>query len=166
MLTVSHHLLILQKSQGGHPRKRALPESDEFEVFTNRDKVKDFTSFTSEHAPFRYDFKRFDDRAQYYSLCFDTESGAPAVRECITIYTSLYVSLSYDGHVIPLLAWFHYGQNCTVTRSSMFENFASYLKQKGEECSVILKELNNIQYYKPQGRPKFSNILIRFALML
>ena len=94
MLTVSHHLLILQKSQGGHPRKRALPESDEFEVFTNRDKVKDFTSFTSEHAPFRYDFKRFDDRAQYYSLCFDTESGAPAVRECITIYTSLYVSLS------------------------------------------------------------------------
>ena len=35
--------------------------------------------------------------------------------------------------------------------SACLENFASYIKQKGEECSVILKELNNIQYYKPQG---------------
>ena len=48
----------------------------------------------------------------------------------------------------------------------MPENFALHIKQKGEECSVILKELNNIQYYKLQGRPKFSNILIRFALTL
>ena len=92
MLTVSHHFLILQKSQGGHREKRALPEPDEFDVLKNRDKVKDFTSFTSEHTPFCYDFKRFDDRVQYYNLCFDTESGAPAVRECITIDTSLHVS--------------------------------------------------------------------------
>ena len=97
---------------------------------------------------------------------FDTESGAPAVPECITIDTSLHVSLSYDGHVIPLLEWFHHGQNCTVTIFSMLENFVSYIKQKGEECSVILKELNNTQYYKRQGRPKFSNILIRLAIML
>ena len=31
-----------------------------------------------------------------------TQSGAPAVLECITIDTSLHVSLSYDGHVILL----------------------------------------------------------------
>ena len=67
---------------------------------------------------------------------------------------------------------FHYpellrhGQNCTVARFSMLENFTSYIKQKGEECSDILKERNIIQCYKPQGRPKFSSILIRFALML
>ena len=48
----------------------------------------------------------------------------------------------------------------------MLENFTSYIKQKGEECSVILNEHNNIQCYKPQGRPKFSSVLIRFALML
>ena len=58
------------------PRKRALPEPDEFYVFTNRDKVKDFTSFTSEHTPFCYDFKRFDGRVQYYNSRFDTEIGA------------------------------------------------------------------------------------------
>ena len=33
------------------------------------------------HAPFCYDFKRFDDRVQYYNVCIDTENGAPAVRE-------------------------------------------------------------------------------------
>ena len=145
------------------PRKRALLEPDDFEVFTNREKVKDFTSFTCEHTPLCHDFKRFDHKVQYYNLCFDIESGAPAVREWIIIDTCL---LTYDGHVAPLPEWFRHGQNCTVTRFSMLETFASYIKQKGEECSVILKELNNIQYYQPQGRPKFSSILIRFALML
>ena len=28
------------------------------------------------------------------------------------------------------------------------------------EYTTILKELNNIQYYKPKGRPKFYSILI------
>ena len=46
-------------------RKRALPEPDEFEVFTNRDKAKDFTSFTSEHIPFCCGFKRLDEKVQY-----------------------------------------------------------------------------------------------------
>ena len=69
-------LLDTQKVPRRSPRKRALSEPNKFEVFTNRDKVKDFTSFTSEHNPFCYDFKRFDDRVQYYNLCFDTESGA------------------------------------------------------------------------------------------
>ena len=137
-------------------RKRALSEPGQFQVFTNQDKVKDITSFTSEHIPFGYDFKRFDDRVQYYNLCFDTETGAPAVRECITSDTSLHVSLSYYGHVIPLPEWFRHGQNCTVIRFSMLENFESHIKQKGGECSVILKELNSIQYYKPQGRYHFQ----------
>ena len=159
-------LLNTPKVSRRSPRKRELSEPDEFEVFTNRDKAKNFTSFPSEHTPFFYDFKRFDDRVQYYKLCFDTESGVPAVRKCITIDTSLHVSLSYDGHVIPIPEWFRQGQICTVTKFSILENFASYIKQKGEECSVILDELNNIQYYKPQGRCKFSSILIRFTLML
>ena len=38
----------------------------------------------------------------------------------------------------------------------MLENFALYIKQKGEERSVILKELNNIQYYK--GSDKWTGL--------
>ena len=44
----------------------------------------------------------------------------------------------------------------------MLENFTSYKRQKGEECSVILTERNNI--HKPQGQPKFPSIFIRLAL--
>ena len=128
------------------PRKRVLSEPDKFEVFANRDKVKDFTLFTSEYTPFCYDFRKFDDIVQYYNLCFDRESGAPAVCECITIDTSLHISLSYDRHVIPLPEWFRHRQKCTITRFRMLRNFVSYIKQKVEECSVTLKELNNIQY--------------------
>ena len=67
---------------------------------------------------------------------------------------------------------FHYLSGSTMDKivpsqfSACLKIFVSYIKQKGEECSVILKELNNTQYYKRQGRPKFSNILIRLAIML
>ena len=67
--------------------------SDESEVFLNQDKVKDFTSFTSEHKPFCCDFEIFDDRIHFmhYNLCFDTESVAPAVREPLTLVSFLFV---------------------------------------------------------------------------
>ena len=133
-------LLNTPKVPRRSPRKRALLEPSKLEVFRNWDKVKDFTSFTSEHTSFCYDFKRFDGRIQHYNLCFETESGAHAVHKCIAIETSLYVSLSYDGHFIPLPDWFCHGQNFTATRFSILKNFASYIKQKGQECSVILKK--------------------------
>ena len=69
-------------------------EPYEFEVCTYRDKFKDFTSLTSEHTPFCYRFKRFDDKVQHYNLSFDTESGTTAVCEYIAIDTSLRISLS------------------------------------------------------------------------
>ena len=94
-------LLYTPKVPRRPPRKRALSEPDKFEVFTNRDKVKDFTSFTSEHTPFCYDFKRFDDRVQYYNLCFTTESGAPAVRESMTlVYMSLCLMMDMLFHYL------------------------------------------------------------------
>ena len=48
----------------------------------------------------------------------------------------------------------------------MLENFASYVRNKGTEFNGILEELNNIQFYKPKGHPKYSTRLIRFALQL
>ena len=48
----------------------------------------------------------------------------------------------------------------------MLENFASYIRNKGIEYNIILKELTNIQHYQPQGRPPYSSMMIRFALLL
>ena len=48
----------------------------------------------------------------------------------------------------------------------MLENFPPYLQSKDEEMNPILKELNDIQHYKPQGKPPFSSQLIRYAILL
>ena len=49
---IQSSLLNIPKVPSQSPRKSTLPEPDKFEVFTNRDKVKDFTSFISEHTAF------------------------------------------------------------------------------------------------------------------
>ena len=102
MLTISHHFFILQKSQGGHREREHCqnPTNLKFSQTEIKLKISHHLQVNTPHSV--YDFKRFDYKVQYYNLCFNTESGGPAVRECTTIDTSLHVSLSYDGHVIPL----------------------------------------------------------------
>ena len=51
-VNIQSSLLNIPKVPNQLPRKSALSEPDKFEVFTNRDKVKDFTSFISEHTAF------------------------------------------------------------------------------------------------------------------
>ena len=48
----------------------------------------------------------------------------------------------------------------------MLENFVSHIKKRSDSFSTILSELNSVQYYKPQGRPKFSSSMILYALLL
>ena len=86
--------------------------------------------------------------------------------ECISINKELQVNLTHKGYSIPLPDWFRSGHSCKLTRFSMLENFASYVRNKGTEFNGILEELNNIQFYKPKGHPKYSTRLIRFALQL
>ena len=162
-VNIQSSLLNIPKVPNQLPRKSALSEPDKFEVFTNRDKVKDFTSFISEHTPFCYDLK---------DLVTEFNITTYALRQklvlllytnlAITIDTSLHTTLSNDEHVIPLCEWLRHGKNCILTKFSMLGNFLSYIKQKLEEWGVTLKELNTIQYHKP-SKP---SILIRFALML
>ena len=48
----------------------------------------------------------------------------------------------------------------------MLINFVSYLRNKGEVYNKILKEMEKIQQYKSQGRPKYWSMMIRFSLLL
>ena len=86
--------------------------------------------------------------------------------ECISINKELQVNLTYQGYSIPLPEWFRSGHSCKLTRFSMLEYFGSYVRYKGTEFNGILEELNNIQFYQPKGRPKYSTVLIRFTLLL
>ena len=70
----------------------------------------------------------------------------------ITHVPIIQVSIAIDHLVVIIMfhlsEWFRYGHNCMLV-----ENFPSYLHDKWEEMNPILKELNDIQHYKPQGRP-------------
>ena len=72
----------------------------------------------------------------------------------------------YKECSVPLLEWFRSGHRCKLTRFIMLKNFALYVKNKGNEFNGILEELNNIQFYPPKDRPKYSTALILFPLLL
>ena len=147
------------------PRKRPLG-TDELQAFQIKDKVTGFDSFTHAHPPVNHSFKRHENTVHYYNLVFNEKTGVSVVHECISIDKNLHVSLTYNGFAVPFPEWFRYGHNCSFTKFSMLENFASYIRNKGIEYNIILKELTNIQHYQPQGRPPYSSMMIRFALLL
>ena len=90
-------LLNTPKVPRRSPRTRALSEPNEFEIFTNRDKVKDSTSHSGMNTPQTVMTSRGLMTEFNITIYVLTQSGAPAVRKCITIDTSLHVSLSYEG---------------------------------------------------------------------
>ena len=131
-------------------------------------------------APKDFQFRKVnDDQVIFYRLIID-ESAFSTNIESISIESDLHVKLSHKGNIVPLpdwfrsivplsdwfrsivplsdwfrsivplSDWFRSNNNCRLTYVSMLDN---------------LKELNNLSYYKPQGRVRYSYELIRCALM-
>ena len=82
-----------------------------------------------------------------------------------TFNVSITLKKKFQGLIIPFAKWFRSGYNCTLARFNMLDNFASYIKNESVDY-VILKELNLIQHYKSQGQPKYSSVMVKFALLL
>ena len=91
-----------------------------------------------------------------YRISIDENTKIPVIHESILVDDSLHVSLSYLGYHVPLPDWFSSVHNCKLSKKSILENFPPYLRIKGEEMNPILRELNDIQHYKSQGRPPYS----------
>ena len=161
----SPSLLRIQVVSRRSPRKRKQ-DIDQLKEFQEKDKVESFETFSQDHAPSEFTLKRLQESLQYYGLIFDSKSGFPRVYEYISIGKELHVKLTFQGFSIPLPDWFRIGHNCTVNRFSMLKNFFSHIKNRSDSFSSILSELNSMQHYKPQGRPKFSSSMIRYALLL
>ena len=150
--------VVLRRS----PRKKKL-DIDQLKEFQEKDKVESFKSFSQDHVPSEFNFKRLQESVQYYRLIFDSKTGFPRVYECFSTDKELHVKLTFKGFLIPLPDWFRIGHNCTVNRFSMV---VSHIKNRSDSFSTILSQLNSIQHYKPQGRPKFSSSIIHYALLL
>ena len=89
--------------------------------------------------------------------------------ESIKVDQSLHVQLQFNGHPVPLPAWFTKGRNATLTRFSQLNNFPNAIRVVSEEteCSrSLLNEMLDISNYQAKGRPPYSSAMIRFALHL
>ena len=89
--------------------------------------------------------------------------------ESIKVDQSLHVQLQFNGHLVPLPAWFTKGRNATLTRFSQLNNFPNAIRVVSEEteCSrSLLNEMLDISNYQAKGRPSYSSAMIRFALHL
>ena len=89
--------------------------------------------------------------------------------ESIKVDQSLHVQLQFNGHPVPLPAWFTKGRNATLTRFSQLNNFPNAIRVVSEEieCSrSLLNEMLDISNYQAKGQPPYSSAMIRFALHL
>ena len=99
-----------------------------------------------------------------YSKITFLDNGGLGIKT-IAVDEYLHVKLHYNGNPIPLPQWFR-TEKCKVSSKSMLENFSSHIDNMLDEYgSDILIELNRLQFYKPSGRPQYSNDMLKFALM-
>ena len=108
-----------------------------------------------------------DNSIVFFNLTY--VDGFPVIFESIKVDQSLHVQLQFNGHPVPLPAWFTKGRNATLTRFSQLNNFPNAIRVVSEEteCSrSLLNEMLDISNYQAKGRPPYSSAMIRFALHL
>ena len=147
------------------PKERNI-YPDEFSDFKLNDAIDNFNTISEDFCPKDFTFFKEEKFILMYRLRIDEKTKIPLIHESILVDDSLHVSLSYLGYHVPLPDWFRSVHDCKLSKKSVLENFPRYLRSKGEEMNPILKELGDIQHYKPQGRPPYSSELIRYALLL
>ena len=93
-------------------------------------------------------------------------SGIATIRECIHIDSSFHIKLSYEGCPIPLSGYVRSAEGCKLTSLDMLTNLQTYCRNSESHYEInVIKELIQLQYYSPRGRPPYSNTVLRFDLM-
>ena len=102
------------------PAKRTYQE-DEINAFLSQDIIGDFSELNSTHAPPGFQCTKSDNSIVFFNLTY--VDGFPVIFESIKVDQSLHVQLQFNGHPVPLPAWFTKGRNATLTRFSQLNNF-------------------------------------------
>ena len=138
--------------------------NDEWNEFKANDVIHNLNSISPDICPKDFTFLKQKTFVLMYQLIIDEITKIPVIHGSIMVDGNLHISLSYLGYHVPRVVSF-----CpwlSIVKKSALENIPQYLRSKGVEMNPILKELNDIQHYKPQGRPPYSSQLIRYAILL
>ena len=137
------------------------------DTFLSKDIINNFSEINESHAPAGFSFNKTNDYIVFYNLSYT--DGFPVILESVKIDRNLHVQLQYNGHPVPLPAWFTVGRNATLTRFSQLNEFPNSIRivaESSESSRSLLSEMLNMANYKPKGRPSYSSNMIRFALHL
>ena len=91
-------------------------QEDEINAFLSQDIIGDFSELNSTHAPPGFQCTKSDNSIVFFNLTY--VDGFPVIFESIKVDQSLHVQLQFNGHPVPLPAWFTKGRNATLTRFS------------------------------------------------
>ena len=141
------------------PAKRTYQE-EEINAFLSQGIIGDFSELNSTHAPPGFQCTKSDNSIVFFNLTY--VDGFPVIFESIKVDQSLYVQLQFNGHPVPLPAWFTKGRNATLTRFSQLNNFPNAIRVVSEEteCSrSLLNEMLDISSYQA----KYTQIFDRFS---
>ena len=143
---------------------------DEYPKYLFDDDIKDFTDVNESLCPpgYKLDLEA-GERATFYKMEKSKRTGAPEVTETIVVDKLLHVKLFKYSSPLPLPEFFRKRGNCLLKNKSVLENFPPYIRKYNAIKNIpeeILAELEEIRSKKPDGRPKFSANLLRYALLL
>ena len=131
------------------------------------DKIVDFADINESLCPSGYQLQTDESRAIFYKIENCKNFAIPTVTETIVIDKNLHVKLFSTGTPIPLPEWFSKGKDCRLTKKSYLENFPPYIRNFADiNHDDLMNELRQIQFKKPDDKPKFSAELLQIALML
>ena len=149
------------------PLAKRTYQENEINAFLSQDIIGDFSELNSTHTPLGFQCTKSDNSIAFFNLTY--VDGFPVIFESIKVDQSLHVQLQFNGHPVPLPAWFTKGRNATLTPFSQLNNFPNAIRVVSEEteCSrSLLNEMLDISNYQAKGRPPYSSAMIRFALHL
>ena len=139
------------------------PLLDETPAFIKQDQVLSLEDLTSQCAPAGFSHQHIGGKVVFTKIVF-LDNGGLSIKT-ITVDDELHVRLHYNGNPIPLPKLFR-KTKCKISSKGMLDNFSSHIDNAIEELgSEVLLELNRLRFYKPQGRPQYSNNVLKFALM-
>ena len=108
------------------PTKRCLEVVEPMEAFLSNDTINAFADINETHAPTGFSCNKTSDHIVFYNLSY--VDGFPVVLESIKVDSNLHVQLRYNGHPVPLPAFFTVGRNAKLTRFSQLNEFPNAIR--------------------------------------
>ena len=167
-LSVPNSQAVVPTQQRKPPKVRIF-QLDEIHSYVEKytirhfDDVARFLKKSPEYQDFT--FHSTEDSITAYHLVID--AGIARIKECISINKAFRVTLSFEGSPVPLPEYIARATGSKLTHLYLLENLPNYCRNITSKFDIqVIKELLDICYISPRGRPKYTANILKFALLL